>query len=261
MSTIFGLMRIKNEGAWIQQVVESILPVCERVFILDDHSTDGTDEICERMGQRVTVLRSPFKGLDEARDKEFLLDRVMGCVSDIHLRGNPKSPFWALAIDGDEVLDAGGIPPLLDALDNGQAHAYKLPILYLWDSRLCDIEKPGQRRVRVDGVYRHFARPSVFRLFNSAFRFQRTPWGGNFHCSSIPQELLHCSDTVIQSAPIWHLGYNDVGVRLKKYAWYTTTDPNNPSEDNYRHIVQGDIPEVPADMRLLHAGPMEFEMR
>jgi hypothetical protein len=30
----------------------------------------------------------------------------------------------------------------------------------------------------------------------------------------------------------------------------------NTLEDNYRHTVQGDIPEVPSDATLMHAGPL-----
>lgn len=249
MSTIFGLMRVKNEAQWIQEVVESILPVCERVFILDDNSEDWTRDLLQNWNERITLIRSPFKGLDEARDKEFLLDRVMNCVSDYHLSGDEASPFWALAIDGDEVLAPGGADVIRKTIAYTDTHAFKLPIIYLWNDR--------QHR-RVDGVYRHFARPSLFRLMNRNFRFQRTPWAGNFHCSSIPQELLHHAHAVCP-APLLHLGYMAKRDRWRKYLWYTTTDPDNSVEDNYRHIVQGDTPEIPADAQLLHAGPLTLE--
>jgi hypothetical protein len=50
---IIGLLRIKNEARWIARVVRSIQPVCGRILIFDDHSTDGTPEICESLGCRV----------------------------------------------------------------------------------------------------------------------------------------------------------------------------------------------------------------
>lgn len=247
---IFGMLRIRNEARWIEEVVESILPVCERIFILDDHSIDGTAEICEKLSKRITVYRSQFVGLDESRDKSFLLEQIMNCVPGNTLEGNALSPYWVLAIDGDEVLAPGGLEKIKESISSPEFyHAFKLPIVYLWNSR-------SERRV--DGVYRNFARPSLFRLMNRAFQFQRTPWGGNFHCSSIPQELLHHAHAIC-NAPLLHLGYMDKADRLRKYEWYTTMDPNNPGEDNYRHIVQGDIPEIPASMRLLHAGPLRLE--
>ena len=245
--TIFGCMRVRNEGRWIREVIDSILPLCERVFVLDDHSQDATDEICERY-EKVTLIRSQFEGTDESRDREFLLSRVMGSVSDIHLRGNQRSPYFCLTIDGDEIMSKQGAAVIKATLPDTDQHAFKLPIWYLWNDR---------NHRRVDGVYRNFARPSLFRLMNSSFRFQRTPYGGNFHCSSIPQEMLHHAH-VLLDAPLLHLGYVDVADRLRKYEWYNTLDPNNSSEDFYRHMVAGDIPEVPATAKLKHAGPLEI---
>ncbi len=255
--TIFGMLRIKNEGRWIVQVLNSILPLCERVFILDDSSSDGTPELCEQLSEKITVIRSQFEGFDESRDRERLLERVLGCVSDVHLRGDERSPFWALAIDGDEILDERAGPYIHKALE-GPMHAYKLPIYYLWDSDMSLWPFREHRIIRKDGVYRTFARPSLFRLFNKEFRFQRTPWGGNFHCSSIPQQLLHHAHGIIDYAPLWHLGYNYKGDRVRKYEWYNRMDPNNQAEDQYRHMIQGDLPEVPADLHLKHAGPLRI---
>jgi glycosyltransferase involved in cell wall biosynthesis len=245
--TIFGALRVKNEARWIREVINSIAPLCERIVILDDHSEDFTDEICERYEQ-VTLIRSPFEGADESRDREFLLSRVLSFVSDVHLRGNPKSPFFCLACDGDEVMTPHGVEAIKSTLPDTSQHAFKLPIWYLWNDRL---------HRRVDGVYRNFARPSLFRLMNSNFRFQRTPYGANFHCSSIPQEMLHHAHAPL-NAPLLHLGYMDVADRLRKYEWYNRLDPNNESEQGYIHMVQGDIPEVPASAKLKHAGPLEI---
>lgn len=258
--TIFGLTRCRNESRWIHPVIEAALPLCERFYVFDDHSSEGTPELCERMGDKLTVIRSPFDDVtDERRDKQHVLDRIMAAVSDIHLRGNEQSPFWILAIDSDELLDPSAIPVIRANLAVTKAHAFKLPIRYLWDSDLSLVRHPGHRRVRVDGVYRTFARPSIFRLFNGAFKFQSTPWGGNFHCSSIPQELLGHAHEMLP-APIWHLGYNDKADRMRKYAFYNRVDPNNQMEDQYKHICQGDLPEIPATMKLKWAGPMQFEM-
>lgn len=256
--TIFGMTRVKNEARWIRNVLNSYLPLCERIWVLCDHPTDFTDEIAERLDSRITVIRSPFpETVDETRDKNLLISRVMGSVSDVHLRGDESSPYAAIHFDGDEQLDPLGIDVIRNYLDNSKGHAFKLPIRYLWDSDLSKVTLPGQRRVRVDGVYKTFARPSIFRLFNSAFTFQSTPWGGNFHCSSIPQQLLHHAHETIP-ADIWHLGYNDKADRIRKYAWYSKVDPNNAAEDFYRHMVAGDIPEVPASAKLKHAGPLEI---
>lgn len=257
--TILGMTRIKQESRWIRQVLESFLPVCERIFVLDDNSSDGTPEVAESVSEKITVIRSIETTLDESRDKSVLLQRVMDVVPDIHLRGNVNSPFWCICFDGDEVLDEKGIRVIRYTLPQTPNHAFKMPIRYLWNSDLSLLTTPGYRQVRTDGVYRNFARPSIFRLFNRGFRFQQTPWGGNFHCSSIPQELLGHAHVNI-AAPLWHLGYNDQVDRLRKWDWYNTIDPGNAAEDRYRHCVQGDIPSVPPNLKLLHAGPLRLEM-
>lgn len=253
--TVFGMLRIRNEERWIERVLKAMLPVCERIFVLDDHSADRTAEISCNVDSRVTLIPSPFEGLDESRDKSYLLDRIMDCVPDVHLRGDEHSPYSVLALDGDEILEPDAARKIRLSLSMANdhdrpIHAFKLPILYCWDR---------EDRIRVDGVYRHFARPSLFRLMNRAFRFQRTPWGGNFHCSSIPQELLHHAQTApLCPARILHMGYVDAELRAKKYAWYNKMDPNNPAEDFYRHVNQNDPGGVPGDVKLKHAGPINI---
>lgn len=253
--TIYGALRIKNESRWIERVIRAMLPLCDQIFVFDDHSDDGTVEICQSI-ERVNVFPSPFDDRDEARSKDWLLGKIIDAVpeEDQHfLNGNPNSPYTVLWLDGDEELTPESVDILRADIASNRAHAFHVRILYLWD-------RPDQ--YRVDGVYQRFAdlgRPSVFRLMNRAFRFQRTPWGNgrNFHCSSIPQELLHHARP--SQAAALHWGYLDKEDRLRKFAWYTERDANNENEGFYLHCVQGDIPEVPADARLKWAGPMRFE--
>lgn len=249
--TIYGMLRIRNEARWITRVLESILPICERIFVLDDNSTDNTVDLCERL-PRVSVFRSPFVTLDESRDKNWMLQKMYEAVPAEHqhfLNGNSESPYWCLAIDGDEELAAGDPGVLAEAI-KGPQHIHTPRILYLWDR---------ENQVRVDGVYREFRRPSLFRLMNREFTYKSTPWGNgaNFHCSNIPQEMLHHSHP--SEARLLHYGYMEREDRIRKHAWYNTVDPANHGEDCYRHCVQGDVPEVPADARLKWAGPLELQ--
>jgi glycosyltransferase involved in cell wall biosynthesis len=248
---IFAALRVKNEARWIERVILSVLPLCQRVFVLDDHSTDGTADICEAIGPQVQVYRSTFEGLDETRDRQFILDRMcesVPCEEIDWLSGREDSPYWALAIDGDEELIPGGQDAIQAFVQKSRDHAAKLRVLYLWDS---------VNQIRIDGVYARLARPSLFRLMNRAFKFQETPWGGNFHCSSIPQELLHRAQPTCVGADLLHYGYMDHQDRLRKYEWYNRIDPNNTGEDSYRHMVIGDL--FPADSVFRWAGPLELK--
>lgn len=246
---IIGLLRVRNEARWIDRVVRAITPVCERVLVLDDKSDDDTAAICEAI-PGVTVFRSPASSRDESADKDFLLSRAFDLLPDEHKKGNAESPWWALLIDGDEELVAED-RVYIGEMARGHEHAFKFRIPYLWND---------ENTVRVDGVYFRMAsvgRPSMFRLMNDGFRFQRTRFGNgqNFHCSSVPQEMLHHA----RQSPIRlkHWGYMHAEDRVRKFHWYNQHDPNNAVEDSYRHMVIGDL--FPADSRFLHAGPLMLQ--
>src|SRR5690606_38620129 len=131
--------------AYIGEALERALLLCQRALVLDDHSTDDTVAICESFGDRVTVFPSPFTGLDEARDKNYLLREVIA-----------DAPDWVLWIDGDEVLERSGPEALRREIAANPAVAvFSLRIAYLWNDA---------GTVRVDGVYGTFSRPSLFRL-------------------------------------------------------------------------------------------------
>jgi glycosyltransferase involved in cell wall biosynthesis len=234
-SMIVGLLRIKNESRWIERVVKSIQPVCGRILILDDHSTDGTPEICESLGCQ--VFRSPFEGIHEARDKDYLLERAWESGAAI---GD-----YCLMIDGDEALHSDDVPALFAAASSG-AVCCSTHIVYLWDR---------EDQVRVDRWYREFRRPSLFRLTARNLTFRRTEHGGNLHCSSAPAQLL--SQITPIPVRLLHFGYLHREDRVRKFHWYNSIDPHNELEDQYRHMVVGDL--FPAEAAFRWAGPLRLE--
>ena len=234
-------MRVKNEARWIRSVLHAALQVCEWVYVLDDHSTDETAEICRSVGERLRVFQSPFDTLNEARDKNWLLDTIRQTVDEAD---------WVLSIDGDELL----MDPfeLIVTVESGRADCYALRVLYLWDRH---------DQVRTDGVYGRFWRPSLFRLrpqINTKIdSFHATANGGNFHCGNVPHGFAaHAQRTEIR---LLHFGYLDASDRRRKFDWYNKNDPNNMAEDHYQHIIQGDRGGPPARMPLKHAGPLALE--
>lgn len=228
--TIIGALRIKNEARWIERVLRSLVGICERIVILDDHSIDDTPDICQAC-PNVVLYPSRFEGLDEARDKNWLLERVQ-----------IFKPDWILWIDGDEILPAEAQGPLLDVIQNPNVSCLSLRIRYLWND---------EQTVRVDGVYGDFHRESVFRP-NGARFFSSN--GGHFHCGNVPQG--NRIERRVLDVPLLHLGYMDREDRVRKYAWYNRHDPGNAGEDFYRHMVIGDL--FPADSRFQHGGPLQL---
>lgn len=247
---IVAALRVRNEARWIGEVLESV-GWCDQVYLFDDHSTDDTVRIAERHG--ATVIHSDFDGLDEARDKESLAARIAAEM--------PRST-WVLMVDGDEVLRRGGKEKIEAAIcryaDAWDVLALSLRITYLWNDR---------HHYRADGVYGNFRRPSLFRL-DQPLAFRTTPFGrqgAHLHCSSAPAAALtRCRPC---RAELLHLGYMAREDRIRKWDYYNTIDPCNavegydqryPWRRAYPHIVQGDVPEVPAGVRLRHAGPLDI---
>jgi len=216
-------LRIRNEALYIDEVIASVLPLCEQVFVLDDHSTDDTVARCRAFGERVTVTDSPFDGLDEARDKNHLLARIVE-----QLPGG--APCWVLWIDGDEVLERNGPARIRQAVGRSRASVYSLRIAYLWDD---------PARVRVDGIYGRFSRPSLFRIdaVNARqLRFAGTGHGGNLHCGNVPVGVA--GPAAALDVRLKHYGYLSRDLRRRKYEWYTRVDPDNQAEDCYRHLAE-----------------------
>lgn len=241
---IVAALRVKNEARWIKDVLDSV-KWCNATYLMDDHSTDRTREIAKRSG--AVVMESPFADFDEARDKEWLCARI----AEKHKVGT-----WVLLIDGDEVLEPGGEAAIWKLLaNNTNSLAWSLRILYLWDS-------PDQ--IRVDGIYGRFRRPSLFRMIGN-YNFKRTGPKGNLHCSSVP--AVHMASVKKCDIALLHYGYMNKADRIRKWKYYNGLDPHNrmegydaahPERGSYCHVVQGDIPEVPASAILMHAGPLEL---
>lgn len=229
---IVGMLRVKDEARWIERVLRAMLTVCERVFVLDDHSTDGTAYLCASI-PGVALFNSPFAGLDETRDKNWLLAKVAECA-----------PSWILHIDGDEELAPGSAEIIHALAKPAGPDAYRFQVLYLWD-------RPDQ--IRVDRWYKNFRRPSLFR-FRPGARFE-SPNGGGFHCGNVPGRVSvgECEVKLL------HYGYMHREDRVRKYVWYNAPDkqPIPAAEDGYRHMVVGDL--FPADSVFMHAGPLALE--
>lgn len=232
---VVGMLRIKNEARWIQQVLRSIVPVCHKIYVLDDHSTDSTTEIVRQFPQ-VHLLESVFDDFNEARDKDYLLHQIL----------QTSDADYVLAIDGDEELERSGVQKIQTVLTRQGADSsisvWTFQILYLWD-------RPDL--VRVDGVYQNFFRPSLFKIRGESARklmFQRTTAPHNLHCSNFPQGLR---GRIVQSdVRLKHYGYMMAEDRSRKYEWYNRIDPGSVNEDGYKHIIEQPNRHAPGPVQL-----------
>ncbi len=165
-------------------------------------------------------MESPFEGVSEGRDKRYLLQQVW-----------LFRPDWVLWIDGDEELARGDAPILLEEAANPLAAWFTLPVLYFWNDT---------HTYRTDGCYKSFHRRSFFRVKGqdqNKVQFQVGTGAAELHGGgNCPEGLEGIGYT--SRVRIKHYGYVDPAERQRKYEWYNKIDPNNESEDCYRHIIE-----------------------
>lgn len=237
MNKFCGLMRVKNEARWIEESLESLLLACGRVFVFDDHSVDGTPEICEKTAG-VTLIRSPFSGLNEGRDKAFLLNAARGATA----------AEWFFFVDGDEVVEKDGGKKLRELLrcPIKDVRVADVTVLYYWN---------GTDGVRWDKNFKRFEATRVIAPKKEAvFSYGDGP--AQLHCGCVPDELLGSSRYMLDLA-LWHYGYMEAEVRRNKFEWYRANDSGNAREGNYLHILQGDPGGPGPKEELRHGGPLD----
>ena len=171
---IVGVYRIKNEERWIAKSLESISDICSEVVVLDDGSTDKTVEICSKYDKVVDIYQQKDLPFDETRDRNLLLEMAL-----------KRKPDIILSMDGDEMLMPFSKEILFEELDVFYPHSFvfEFQTLSFWD-------KPNQ--VRYDGFYSKAWAKRLFRLKKSRsdyLRMNETPYGGNTHCSSVPENI------------------------------------------------------------------------
>jgi glycosyltransferase involved in cell wall biosynthesis len=239
------MMRVKNEARWIARCIQSVKQLGP-VYVMDDGSTDDTVAIVRRCldSHEGGQILSPFIGqeLNEARDKNYLLSVV----------NQQCHPDWIFCIDGDEELEPGSIEKIRRACQIGTADCYNVRFLYLWNS-------PDQ--ARFDGVYSQLQRPSLFRAgkglgFESSYKHTGIHCNFGLHVGNAPK--FDQSQYAPLNVFLLHYGYMLKADRLKKYEFYNRIDPHNEIEDNYRHMVLGDLPELPASMKVKFGGPLDI---
>ncbi len=217
---IVAMMRIKNEGRWIKEVLDSIATVAGGIVILDDGSTDCTPEICKAHRAVIDYHFQQEGSIDEVRDKNKLLKMVLA-----------HNPEWVLAMDGDEVFEDSARERIYEAIAKcpDDVSTMDFEFLYMWNDL---------RHYRIDGIYNRIYHHRLFKLKgqnSEKLTFTPTSHGSNFHCESVPRNLTGKSIEV--DVKIKHLGYMYRQDRINKYRWYTKNDPAHAANGYYEHLL------------------------
>ena len=223
---IVGVYRIKNEERWIAKSLESISDICSEVVILDDGSTDRTIEICSKYDKVVDIYHQKDLPFDETRDRNLLLEMAL-----------KRKPDIILSMDGDEILMPFSKEILFEELDvlYPKSSVFEFQFLTLWD-------KPNQ--VRFDGMYSNNWQRRLFRVGKTArlLRMNETQYGGNAHCSSVPENAKGFNNPIRSDVKVFHYGSFDKNLRKGKYNFYRNHDPNNTVTYGYIHMIDAKGP-------------------
>ena len=136
------VVRVRDEWELLEGLIANVMPVCSRVFVLDDSSARPAPGHIYRLPVPVEVHRSSCWSGDAGRLGEGLQRDKL-----IHLARKAQDCDWLLQLDANERLDDPAC--LFDILNGSTAHGIVLPLVdfYLtpFDSNPID---PGKLQAR-----------------------------------------------------------------------------------------------------------------
>ncbi len=202
---LIGTMLVRNEaGRWLRQVLEQMASVCDKIIVLDDHSTDNTPEICRDCGADVFYSDRSYWGTNELRQRKFLWELATS---------EAKTGDWILCLDADETMpNIYLLPPLLPIIKDIGCECAAFRLYDMWD----------EARYRDDDLWSGHKRHWPFCVMYNAdkeYEWQETP----LHCGRFPKNAY---ERMAQTGiAILHWGWSREEDRKAKYERYLKADP------------------------------------
>lgn len=199
---VVAACRVKNGAQWMERTLTRVSEFADEIVILvDQASTDSTEEICARFPKIVAIEKEPPHEYNEAWSR----NRVLGMAFDRH-------PDWIYCFDADEVIERRAVDnrdELTDPADPA-VMMWIQPIVQLWNA---------DNMQRVDGLWGTFYQGRMFRVLPG----QRIDNSNNLmHSGSTP--FVPSDRHGFSYFRIIHYGNVEPSVRASKYDWYTKTD-------------------------------------
>lgn len=199
---IVSACRVKNGAPWMDKTLARESEFADEIVILvDQATTDNTEEICRKYPKVVLLEREEPHPYDEAASRQRVLDMAAS-----------RHPDWIRCFDHDEIIEEAAIArrdELTDPPDPG-VNLWIQPIVQLWNDN---------NTQRVDGLWGNFYQGRMFRnLPNQSIENA----AAKVHSGSTP--FFPPDSHGFSYLKIAHYGNVDSTYRKQKYDWYTKTD-------------------------------------
>jgi glycosyltransferase involved in cell wall biosynthesis len=119
--SVIAKVGIKNEELIIDRLLSALNQFCDKIIIVDDHSTDDTENIC-RSYEKVEWHKNI------KHDWRVRCDGMQHMIAIEAIKSH--NPDYVLSLDADEIPFTN-MPDFIDALDDS-INLWKLPFVQLW---------------------------------------------------------------------------------------------------------------------------------
>ena len=147
---LLALLPVRDEMRYLPDYFENAAPHVDGVVVLDDGSSDGSDEYAASRPEVLEVIRLPRRtphDWDDARNHRLLIEAA-----------RRHRPDWLLGLDADERLERdfrARAEAVIERADVSDISAYSLRLREVWGS---------PTTIRVDGIW---GKKRTARLFRS----------------------------------------------------------------------------------------------
>jgi glycosyltransferase involved in cell wall biosynthesis len=145
---IVGIALVRNEERFVEQAIRNVSAFCDRIYVVDHVSDDGTWEIVRALARELAHVEA-HRSRNSA-DAHRLLEPCAG------------TPTWVVGVDGDELYDPGGLLVLRRELLAG-AHSD----IFRLKAHVLNCDKLDRAACTASGWLAPPSRP-ITKLFNFA---------------------------------------------------------------------------------------------
>lgn len=211
---------VGNEAdRYLSEVLAHLQTYVDGLIILDDGSTDETEEIILAQPKLIAYRKRPRSGFwsNEAEVRQELWTMI-----------EAVGPRWVLAIDADEIFDEqikGALPSMLR---QEKFQAFRFPIYHFWGDR---------RHIRVDKWWDPRRNYEIFLFRYLPEQIYHWPHR-ELHCGRYPTEVLFYPSR-FSHIRLYHYGWANPDEIKSKYSKYMARDAGGewcPME-HYRSIL------------------------